>query len=140
MTFLNGRLMFDSKIAKRGSGFGVDAYLLHQLLSSRFDVVARLCENLLDATGLIITGQQHRSTTFEGCSFQSQDRLQVSFLGLRFGHSVFHQVLLAHESLQIRIQFCFASCLMANCCFQTGDSATQITSTSFDFTKLIINL
>jgi hypothetical protein len=121
LTFQDCCMMFRSQIAERRGGFGIDAYLLHQLLSSGFDVVSRFRENLLDATGLIITGQQHRAATFEGRSFQSQHGLQMSFLGLRFGDSVFHQVLLADESLQIGMKFSFASRLMANGGFEAGD-------------------
>ena len=63
----------------------------------------------------------------------------MRFFRLRFGHSVLHQVLLADESLQIRMQFRFASRLMAHGGFQAGDAASQITATSLHFTKLIVN-
>ena len=60
------------------------------------------------------------------------------FFCLCFSHAILHQILLPHETLQIRLQFFLTRRLVANRRFQTGYPTAQIAPPPFRFAQLII--
>ena len=93
----------------------------------------------MQSTHLIITGQQCRFAAFEGRSFKRQHGFKMSFFCLCFDHSIFHQVLLTHKSLQIRLQFRFTRGLMSHRRIKAGDSTAKVTASAFNVAQLIVH-